>query len=296
MTSPSPNWRFELIAALASPQVPRVLSYGQLLALARTIRESVTDVTMGRVVKDMALAGVLTKVSNGVYLNKKAFPAVSNVEAAPFIRSGAVLSLQSVLGEFGIINNPSDITTAVVPFSPTRRAGVGSVETESGLSFRFYGLPERFFPPEAGTESELYVASKPFACFRPEKCLLDWLYLGASSKSSVTPPPYDIDIEGLDLELLTELAERLRMKPILDTYLAQAKALNYGAEPEADTERSQPLPVYDLEQLELTSEEDKTTRFASGRFPEMSGELEVGENQAPGEPAPVPGTKRPRIR
>jgi hypothetical protein len=34
-------------------------------------------------------------------------------EAAPVIRIGAVLSLNSVLGELGIINNPSRIVTVL---------------------------------------------------------------------------------------------------------------------------------------------------------------------------------------
>lgn len=54
-------------------------------------------------------------MTRGLYLSQLAIPRPAAAEAADFIRTGAVVSLQTVLGEAGITNNFSDVVTSVLP-------------------------------------------------------------------------------------------------------------------------------------------------------------------------------------
>ena len=52
-------------------------------------------------------------MGSGLFLNSRAVPPAELTEVAAHIRSGAVISLHSVLGECGFLNNPSAIVVAV---------------------------------------------------------------------------------------------------------------------------------------------------------------------------------------
>ncbi|MGH8275683.1 MAG: hypothetical protein ACRETH_03200, partial [Steroidobacteraceae bacterium] len=71
--------------------------------------------TIFKWIRDQTRSGVLRPVTRGLYLNQLARPQPSAAEAASFIRSGAIVSLQTVLGDAGITNSYSDIVTSVLP-------------------------------------------------------------------------------------------------------------------------------------------------------------------------------------
>lgn len=78
-----------------------------------TIRPCVSSATSRLLVGYLIRAQALRRVTQGTYLNRLALPPAELYEAAPVIRTGAVLSLNSVLGELGVINNPSCIVTCI---------------------------------------------------------------------------------------------------------------------------------------------------------------------------------------
>jgi hypothetical protein len=240
MTNKSPSWRFGLLGQLSKKSSPRIMTFPELHKLAGLVRPGISDTTVRTAIEELKEAGALLKISNGLYMNKRSLPAPSIAEAARFIRKHAVVSLQSVLGECGVTNNPSAIVTCVVPLSATSHPNLGTVQTESGATFRFFGLPERFFPPKAGKVRELFISSKPCPCFIPEKALLDWLYLGNSISSKMTPPPFDIDPEMIDWRRARDLAEKIGMSQLLEDYFQKGRELRWGVEPLGP--RSAPKP------------------------------------------------------
>jgi hypothetical protein len=224
------DWKFAMMGAFAQPRARRVYTSAELQALAQTFRPGVAAKTVREVLELFVAGGALRKVGHGIYLNRKCIPAAELTEVARHIRNGAVISLQSVLGECGFLNNPSAIATAVLPMSPSKRPNLGDVETQTGDVFRFYGVSERLFPQTADEEWRMLQPGRPCPTFRPEAALLHWLHLASGSRSTMTMPPVDVDMDVLDKELLSELAKEWGMKPVLSAWLSDAKSRDFGEE------------------------------------------------------------------
>lgn len=70
-------------------------------------------------------------------------PDLRFIEAAVWLRPGAVISLQTVLGDAGVWNNYTGWVTAVVPLSSRYTTpSLGTVATGAG-TFVFRGVPKR---------------------------------------------------------------------------------------------------------------------------------------------------------
>ncbi|MEX0900847.1 MAG: hypothetical protein WD081_09190 [Gammaproteobacteria bacterium] len=151
--------------------------------------------------------GRLTRVIRGVYLN--AFRSIPGrpADAAHVLRRDAIVSLNTVLGDSGVLNNPSATVTAIVPLDagPVRPV-TGRLKTAVGW-FHFFAMPRAVL--EAGSADDRIDASV-FDHVRatPERALVDWLYLAESRLSHRTRPnPGDLDLELLDGRRLRRLAK-----------------------------------------------------------------------------------------
>lgn len=233
------DWKLTLLGELARPNAPRVLTASELHHRANTYRPGASVATSVALSDLLVTAGALRRVSSGIFLNLRAVPPTEVMEAADRIRAGAVISLHSVLGESGFLNNPSSIVTAVVPTSVTKRPRLGTVKTSSGDVFRFYGLAEKFFPTSAEERYQMLQPGRPCGMFRPEAALLHWLHLASMKRSSLTAPPVDVDMDQLDMELLMSLADRWGIARQLQTWLAGGHAANFGQETDTDSPRSE---------------------------------------------------------
>jgi hypothetical protein len=221
------DWKFALLGAL--PRAPRILTAATFLAFAKTIRPDVSSATSRLLVGYLIRAQALRRVTQGTYLNRRALPPAELYEAAPVIRTGAVLSLNSVLGELGVINNPSRIVTCILPTSKLKSPKLGELKTEAGM-FRFYGLAQRFFPANAEDERELLQPGRPCTVFRAEVAILQWLHLASLKRSTLGELPLDVDLELLDLELLARLAERFDLREVWGRWYARANDADFGTE------------------------------------------------------------------
>jgi len=213
----------QLISSLAGEgeHAPRVLTAPSLNSLLRSILGSTSPETLNDARKTLALQHVLTPVTRGLYLNNQCKPRVVPAEAAPYLRAGAVVSLQYVLGEIGVLNNPTAVVTAVVPLPKGGKAvpRTGAVATRAAR-FRFHGMPERFFnilPAELNDHRQL----RPYPCATPERALIDWIYLGLSPRAALTPPPLELDLDDLDLRRLRRIARFFSMEEELQGLLAR---------------------------------------------------------------------------
>jgi hypothetical protein len=152
-------------------------------------------------------------------------------EFADRIRMGAVISLQSVLGEAGVLNNPTDVAFAVVPIYSRRQPRFEAVRWPNGARFQFYLLDERFFRTGPPAWNDVFQGNREYPIARVEAALLHWLFLASAKRSLLPPPPLDVDLSELDLKVLKRLAHSWNLLNELTAYRSRV------AEYEAAQER-----------------------------------------------------------
>lgn len=216
------DWRTRLELALAEPGALRVLDRKSIVGLARAVRTGVSEPTVERWIQDAIGANRLQRVVRGLYLNRMINPPAQLTEAAVWLRPGAVVSLQTVLGDAGVWNNYTGWVTAVVPLS--RRYAIpslGRLEAAGG-TFIFRGLPERVL--EAGHEDDRLASGISYRRATPEAALLHWLYLSNSSRSRMSAPPSDLEPRSLDSRKLKRLARAMSLSEQLESWLGHVGA------------------------------------------------------------------------
>jgi hypothetical protein len=202
--------RARALRALSDPAAPRVFSPGTLRAWLAGQDVPISRPSLQEALDEWTSLALVDRVRRGTYLNLRAYPTPTLAEAAPHIRAGAVISLQFVLGQAGVLNNPTAIVTAVVPLDTHVFNAVGTVKAEGDREFQFYGMRARFVPAFAGAFAEdAYQPYAPTLTATPEKALLDWLYLAKTSPNWRAPPAHDLDFDLLDADRLTRLATRM---------------------------------------------------------------------------------------
>jgi hypothetical protein len=190
--------------------------------------------TLFRWVRDQVASGVLRPVTRGLYLNQLAAPKPLAAEAAGFIRTGAIVSLQTVLGEAGISNNFPDVVTSVIPHERGRVPSVRPVKA-ADIEFRFHAMPARLLDAQAGELEDRMDLDVKYARATPEKALLDWLYLGVSPYSKITTPPLDLEIERLDASRLRRLARSMDLAEELKNWQVRKKKYDADSDAQANS-------------------------------------------------------------
>jgi len=207
---------------LLGADAPRVMTVPMIAAAFADRRKKAARNTVFKWIRDQTEAGVLRPVTRGLYLNQLARPQPTAAEATGFVRSGAIVSLQTVLGDAGITNSYSDIVTSVLPLRRGIAQSSRSVVAKS-IEYRFHAMPAQLLDDRAGDLQDRMNLEVLYARATPEKALLDWLYLGESPRTKLAPPPLDIDLERIDKRRLKRLAERMKLSEQLDEYLARKR-------------------------------------------------------------------------
>lgn len=223
-------WQLRLEQMLAADDAPAVLTRDLLARFARTARDATetgTDLpssTLTHWLQRATQAGKLAAVKRGLYLNRFRARPGQPVDAAPWLYRDAVVSLSTVLGDAGVLNNPTTVVTAVVPVDRGHPpARLGRQRTRAGV-FHFYGMPRRVL--EAGTADDRLELARAFEHVRatPEKALVDWLYLGNSPRSRRTLPPRgDIDLAMLNQRRLQRLAAAAGVAAVLQAWIDRGR-------------------------------------------------------------------------
>lgn len=205
----------DFLQFLRKPRAPRVLTTAMI---AKATGRPSTSVA--RLIARAQELTLITQVRSGLFLNALAYPRPRLAEAAGWVRTGAVVSLHTVLGDAGVMNNPTPHVFALLPMDAPTNA-TGEVRSAAGASFIFRRMPARTLV--AGAIEDRLEAGVTYLRATPEKALLDWLYLGRSPRSALTPPPaHDIDIEMLDRERLERLALAMGLSEPLADFINKA--------------------------------------------------------------------------
>lgn len=210
------------ISILLGDEAPRILTVPMIAATLADRRRPVARGTLFRWIRSQVAASALQPVTRGLYLNRMARPLPTASEAAGYVRAGAIVSLQTVLGEAGVTNGYSDIVTSVVPI----RSGVAPSSRPvcvEGVEFRFHAMPVRLLNDEAGADEDRIDPQVLYARASPEKALLDWIYLGASPRTKLTGPPLDIELRNLDMKRLGRLGIAMKLARELEEYLVRKR-------------------------------------------------------------------------
>lgn len=205
----------DFLQFLRRREAPRVLTTAMIAKATGRPRASVA-----RLIARASDVKLITPVRGGLFLNTLAHPRPRLAEAAGWVRTGAVVSLHTVLGDAGVLNNPTGHVYALLPMDAPTNAS-SEVRSAGGARFIFRRMPERVLV--AGARADRLEAGVAYLRATPEKALLDWLYLGRSPRSTLTDPPaHDIDLDLLDPARLTRLAQAMGLEEVLAQFIEQA--------------------------------------------------------------------------
>lgn len=208
---------------LLGAEAPRVLTVPMIAAVLADRRKVPARNTLFKWIREQASAGALRPITRGLYLNELASPRPTAADAAGFVRSGAIVSLQTVLGDAGVTNSYSDIVTCVIAQDKERNPSVRPVKANR-VEFRFHAMSVRLLDERAGILEDRMDLEAKYPRATPEKALLDWIHLGASSRTRISGPPLDIDAKQLDMRRLRRLAKNMALSDDLTSYFARKRA------------------------------------------------------------------------
>jgi hypothetical protein len=157
----------------------------------------------------------LIKIQRDLYANMWSRPIPHPKEAAGLLRRGAVVSIHTVLGETGVLNNPTGIVHALYPLDEhhgVRRIVEG--ETEFGR-YRFVGVTRSYL--EAGPPEDR-LAGTAFLQATPERAMVDWIRLSKTARMAL-PPLCDVDLDLLDVDRLRRVAGAVAMREAVEDWL-----------------------------------------------------------------------------
>lgn len=208
-----------------SADSPSVLTTAMLHALSSAGRDDApSSATFGRWVAAMADAGKLQPVIKGVYLNRLGHREISPAAASHWVRHRSVVSLSWVLEQGHVTNNFGDTVTCVIPIEPDwPNPQIGDRRTAAG-TFRFFAMPAYLVDERAGKLDDIRDPRFDYPRTTLEKALLDWIYLGASPRSRLTRPPFDLDLALLNRRRLSRIARTMNMSTLLDEWTSMHEA------------------------------------------------------------------------
>lgn len=209
--------------ALASTGAPRVLTSASLRRLIERVNfndGSATDTISNSLVGVKALH----KVADGVFLNYLQKPMPSPSEAMRLVRPQAYLSLHMVLGQVGVLNNPSNIYTCVRPsdsLSPEGEIELVGRRFSTNNPAPLYHVYSMAPGIPAGSDRADHIDDKfSYPRATPERAFCDWLYLAKPEvKAMAIQPPMDCDISLLDSERLKRVASDVGVTAELEIWL-----------------------------------------------------------------------------
>jgi predicted transcriptional regulator of viral defense system len=159
-----------------------------------TAKYSLAPDSVWRAVSRLTKRGLLSRVSNGVYLNK----LVRDASATDFLRvlnPNSYVSLESALNHWGLSTQSPVSLTCVTTGKPREyRTPEFAITLRSISEHLFWGFMEK------------QTRYSKYRIAEAEKALLDWVYL--TLQSGLTPHLDEIELRSLDKQKLVEYATK----------------------------------------------------------------------------------------
>lgn len=204
------KWRNSLYEALKAYDAPRVASYAELLEYAKGVDETVTPRKLDLFIEHARQFDIISQVRRGLFINKSVSPIPILAEAARRIRTGAIVSLQTVLGDAGVLNNFTSQIYCVLPMPDGgQKPNLGSIDA-GGTIFHFKGIKQSIL--EAGDPWDRIAPMLPYDRATPEAAIVHWHYLASVQRSQMVEPDTQCDMEHIDIERLERLAAAANLK------------------------------------------------------------------------------------
>src|SRR6266478_6125990 len=147
-----------------------------------------------RAVSRLTKRGLLSRISNGVYLNKLVRDA-SATDFVNILNPNSYVSLESALNHWGISTQSPVSLTCVTTGKPKEyRTPEFAITLRSISEHLFWGFVEK------PTRYSKYRIAEP------EKALLDWIYL--TLQSGLTPRLDEIELKSIDKRKLVKYADK----------------------------------------------------------------------------------------
>ncbi len=168
---------------------------------------------------DRAIANrMFERLCRGVYLNLRRQPKASYADATEYVCPGAIVSLQTVLGDAGVLDNfTTDMVTCVVP-RPQEKTSVTVPRDIRNFTFNVMAAPAAL--PEMGFP---ILTGEGYRRATPELAFCHWLYLSLQPRSEVTSPSLEIDTGRMAMKKVRAIAEKIGIGHELETWLHRKK-------------------------------------------------------------------------
>jgi hypothetical protein len=230
MTTPS-NTRADLLVALdrALSKAQPVLNQNEIERLMGALSPGLENRrTVYRRIDQAIANGMFVRVGRGVYMNLRRQTKSTYADAVEYIRPGAIASLQTVLGDAGVIDNfTTDIVTCVVP----RPVGKTSVAVpQDNPHFAFHVVAERAAMPDVDFP---IFAGSGYRRATPELAFAHWLYIAEQPRGGLTIPSLEIDLAHIDQGKVEELCRAIGIEGAWDKWLAQKTERDADADVQA---------------------------------------------------------------
>ncbi len=203
---------------------PRVLDTSDLAALAGRSAPGAD------VVAALCRDRHLLDMGGGLWLNGTLSPGVGHAEAAHRMRPGAVVSLLTVLGDTGVLHNPTYRAYAVFPGEDV--TGEVDIRCATGPGHKadmlFHPMPRAVL--EGPAAADMFDARRhiyPYPRATPEAALMHWLWLSLSHPvlrrvATITPPPlHDVEFEDLDHPRMVRIADAMGIRAPFQAMMAR---------------------------------------------------------------------------
>lgn len=211
------TWRRKIVEEFANPKGARVTTFRNLLDLARKNKPDLTEAKLTEFVDDVD--GILfRKAPKDVLVNVACFPRATVGDAVPVLIDQAVVSLHTVLGDKGILNNYTPDFICVRPASIS--SGEISLEFEGG-QIDCYPIDDRIL--SIGNEEDRLDAAYRYPRATPEAALIHWFALGKAHTAFFSEPDTQVDLEDIDMDRLTRLASAAGLLETVMDWVRRAK-------------------------------------------------------------------------
>lgn len=207
------TWRDDLIQALRQPDSLRVFTTNELHIFAHNrgldVSRRMLDIFCSQYpASDICRSREISRVRKGLWINNCVIDRVSRGEAANRIRSGAIVSLFSVLPESMRKGFPYGVHTVVGVPRDSTRPSVGSIETGIG-EFHFKGIQEGILL--AGDENDRIATHHGTSYATPEAAIIHWFHLSSVKGKSFPKPKVDFSaVSKMDYSRLERLGRETR--------------------------------------------------------------------------------------